>query len=290
MEIIFWELLNRSIAAGWLILAVMVLRLLLRKAPKWLPCVLWAIVAIRLLCPFSFESAFHPLIWAAYILFCRDIEFACDEKAVKDMNLNGKKAYYRALLACNMPGRVMVSYPLAFGEGRVKERVKHVLHYQKPVFWAVIASVGVCVVMAVCFLTNPKEDVLVEEERNDNDIQMAGTDDRENHDDGETQPAFGELISISRAGNPPDLQTMFRDFGIAIQLLGNGNWIQDREYRQPDEKHMEIYYHDAILNADCKLLVVRDGMPELPDTIFDESLEETWEGAAVSGQKVFVRV
>lgn len=247
MEIIFWELLNRSIAAGWLILAVMVLRLLLRKAPKWLPCVLWAIVALRLLCPFSFESVFslipsaetvspvvvqyaqepaidsgisaidgvvnpivseafapapgasanplyiwgffagivwmvglivilsyafisflrihgrvreavllrdniwicdsvdspfilgivrpkiylfsgmdgeqlryvltherahlqrkdylwkplgylllavywfHPLMWAAYILFCRDIEFACDEKAIKDMNLDGKK-------------------------------------------------------------------------------------------------------------------------------------------------------------------------------------------------------
>lgn len=57
MEVFFLKLLNMSIAASWLIIAVIVFRQLLKKAPKWLPCILWAIVAIRLICPFSFESS-----------------------------------------------------------------------------------------------------------------------------------------------------------------------------------------------------------------------------------------
>ena len=53
---VFSKVLNMSIAASWLILAVIALRLLLRKAPKWIRCILWGIVAIRLICPVSFES------------------------------------------------------------------------------------------------------------------------------------------------------------------------------------------------------------------------------------------
>lgn len=450
MDTIFWELLNRSIAAGWLVLAVIGLRLLLRKAPKWLPCILWAIVAVRLVCPFSFESAFslipsaetvnpavvqcmqepfidsgipavngvvnravsetfapetgasanplyiwgfaggivwafglavmlgyafvsclrirarvreavplrdniwicdsvgspfilgivrpriylssgmeaeqqryvlaheqahlkrkdhfwkpfgyvllavywfHPLMWAAYILLCRDIEFACDEKAVRDMNPDGKKAYCRALLSCSMPGKMKVSYPLAFGEGRIKERVKNVLHYRKPALWAVIAAAGVCVVTAVCFLTDPEKNTvdgmveertanvpaeedtgedgaqtaLPEEEWKEDDDPVAGANDKDGQDE-EGTIAFG---------------------GITVQLPGNDNWIQDREYRQPDADHMEICYHDAILDADCKLLAVRGGTPGLPDIVYDAALEETWEGDTASGQKVYVRV
>ena len=59
MDAVFLRLLNMSISASWLVLAVMVLRLLLwKKAPKWMFCALWALVAIRLICPFSLESAF----------------------------------------------------------------------------------------------------------------------------------------------------------------------------------------------------------------------------------------
>ena len=57
MSTIFLKILNMSLSAGWLILAVIVLRLLLKKAPKWVSCLLWALVAIRLLVPFSIESA-----------------------------------------------------------------------------------------------------------------------------------------------------------------------------------------------------------------------------------------
>lgn len=314
MDKIFLNLLNRSIAAGWLILAVLILRLLLKKAPKWLPCILWGIAAVRLICPFSFESAFslipsgetlsrttvmyaqrpeitsgvsalnrtlnpviqdafapspgasvnplqvwmffggilwvigltvlllyalasfwrlhirlresvpleenvrlcdgvespfilgivrpriylpsdlkkeemkyvlaherahlkrrdhwwkllgylvaavywfHPLVWAAYILFCRDMELACDEKVIKGMDMEEKKAYSHALVTCSVSKRRVMVCPVAFGEIGVKERVKAVLHYRKPAFWLILAAMLVCAVVAVCFLTNPRQD------------------------------------------------------------------------------------------------------------------------------------
>ena len=58
---IFLKLLNMSITAGWLILAVLCIRLLFRKIPKWVNCLLWGVVAIRLVCPFSIESQFSIL-------------------------------------------------------------------------------------------------------------------------------------------------------------------------------------------------------------------------------------
>ena len=310
MNSVFLKLLNLSITAGWLILAVVVLRLIFKKAPKWISCVLWALVAIRLICPFSFESVlslipsaetipaniefaqqpaidsgisiinkavnpvivgsftsdaaestnplqiiisilttvwitgvfvllayalfsyirlkkkvsasillhdniytcdevkspfilgifrpmiyvpssmdnqelnyvithetahikrrdhwwkpfgyllltlywFNPLIWLAYILLCRDIELACDEKVVRNMNKDNKAAYSQAMLNCNFPRRMVVACPIAFGEVGVKERVESVLNYKKPAFWIIVVAVIVCIVVAVCFLTNP---------------------------------------------------------------------------------------------------------------------------------------
>lgn len=315
MDRIFLNLLNRSIAAGWLILAVILLRYLLKKAPKWLPCTLWAIAAIRLICPFSLESSlslipsaetlspavvqyaqkptiqsgipfinntlnpiisqsfapdpaasanplhiwiylagilwligflillahtligflrihgkvqeavpfkdniylcdavnspfilgilrpqiylssstdsqqidsilaheqahlkrrdhwwkllaylltavywFHPLVWTAYILFCRDIELACDEKVIKNMNIDEKKTYSNALLACSMQKKIIRTYPLAFGEIGIKERVKTILHYKKPTFFTILTAITACILVTVCFLTNPKNDI-----------------------------------------------------------------------------------------------------------------------------------
>lgn len=314
MDAIFLKLLNMSFAASWLILAVMVLRLILKKAPRWVSCILWATVAIRLICPYFFESSFslipsaetissttvryahepaidsgvpfinnalnpiisksfaptpgasvnplyiwmfiasiiwvigsfgllgyalvsflrlrgkvreaaplrdniwlcdavkspfilglirpriylssstneeqmryvlaheqahikrrdhwwkfwgylllavywfNPLVWAAYVLLCRDIEIACDEKVIKDMDVNGKKAYSDTLVSCSMQRRLIMACPLAFGEVGVKERVKAVLNYKKPAFWGIMAAIAACVVAAVCFLTNPIRD------------------------------------------------------------------------------------------------------------------------------------
>lgn len=314
MDKIFLSLLNRSIAAGWLILAVLALRLLLRKAPKWIPCLLWGIAAVRLACPFSLESAFslipskeilspatvmyaqepeihsgistlnstlnpiireslapvpgtavnplqawmslggilwaaglavlllyalasflrlhrrlresvplkenirlcdavkspfilgivrpriylpsglkeeemeyvlaherahlkrkdhwwkllgylllavywfRPLVWAAYILFCRDMELACDERVIQGMDMEGKKAYSHALVTCSVSRRAVMVCPVAFGEIGVRKRVKEVLRYRKPAFWMLFAAVFICAIVALCFLTNPRQD------------------------------------------------------------------------------------------------------------------------------------
>lgn len=315
MEALFLKLLNMSIAASWLVLAVMILRLVLKKAPKWVSCILWAMVAIRLICPFFMESVlslipsaetvpqdimyaqepkihsgvsilnstvnpvlseslapavgdsvnpvqivtyiatilwlvglvvmvlyamvsylrirrkvaasmllrdnlyicdyietpfilgvitpriyipttleedkveyviahekahlkrhdhwwkplgfvlltiywFHPLIWIAYVLLCRDIELACDERVIKKLGEADKKSYSAALLSCSVSHKMITACPLAFGEVGVKERVRTVLNYQKPAFWVVMVAVAACIVVAICFLTNPKKDVL----------------------------------------------------------------------------------------------------------------------------------
>lgn len=313
MESVFIKVLNMSISAGWLILAVLLLRLLLKKAPKWISVVLWGLVGLRLVFPFSLQSVlslipsaevvspsigyaqhpeinsgvsvidnavnptlgtslaatpmnsvnpmqiilylggiiwtvgiailllyglisylrlrrkvaeaipfekntwlcdqvktpfilgvfrpriylpsglneeetayvlahehahlkrkdhlwkplgfllltvywFNPLVWVAYILLCRDIEAACDEKVISDMAMTEKKAYANALVSCSLQRRLILACPLAFGEVGVKERVKGVLNYKKPAFWIIVAALIACVVIAVCFLTNPKDD------------------------------------------------------------------------------------------------------------------------------------
>ena len=313
MNEFFLKIINMSISASWLIFAVLILRLVLKKAPKWVNVLLWGIVAIRLICPFSFESAlslipsaetfpkkiisgpsfdvqsgitpvdnrindylgdryfegvtvpanngntimtiltivwtigilllvaytvisywrlhreidtavrykdnifqsenvsspfvlglikpriylpfkldgqdmehvvaheqahirrkdhwwkplgfllltihwFNPLMWLAYVLLCRDIELACDEKVIKGLSNEQRADYTQALVACSVNRRMIAACPLAFGEVGVKERVKSVMNYKKPAFWVIIIAVIICVGVAACFLTNPKQD------------------------------------------------------------------------------------------------------------------------------------
>ena len=313
MNELFLKIINMSISASWLVLAVLILRFVLKKAPKWINVLLWGIVAIRLICLFSFESTlslipsaetiplnigmdttptinsgisainnavnpiisqsntpmagasvnllqitigiyeyiwifgmialalytaisywrlrrkvdtavrykdnifqsenvsfpfvlgiikpriylpfkmngqyleyvvaheqahicrkdhwwkplgflllmihwFNPLMWLAYVLLCRDIELACDEKVIKELCNEQRGDYTQALVACSVNRRMIAACPLAFGEVSVKERVKSVMNYKKPAFWVIIISVIVCVGVAVCFLTNPKQD------------------------------------------------------------------------------------------------------------------------------------
>lgn len=101
---------------------------------------------------------FTPVLWLAYTLLCRDIELACDERVIRTMDESAVKTYSTVLLACSMPHKAAITCPLAFGEIGVKERVRNALRYKKPAFWVVAASVAVCVVVAVCFLTNPPTD------------------------------------------------------------------------------------------------------------------------------------
>lgn len=100
---------------------------------------------------------FNPLLWVAYVLLCRDIELACDERVIRKLNEEERADYSEALLACSVSRRMISACPLAFGEVGVKARVKNVLHYKKPAFWLIVVAVLSCIVVAVCFLTDPKE-------------------------------------------------------------------------------------------------------------------------------------
>ncbi|MCI7726937.1 MAG: hypothetical protein MSH58_07350 [Clostridiales bacterium] len=114
----------------------------------------WKPLGFLLLCVYWFQ----PLVWIAYFLFCRDLEIACDERAIAGMEEGERKAYSYALLSCAAPRRTIAMCPVAFGENSVKSRIKHVLRFQKAGFWVIAAVLVITLIASVCFLTNPKED------------------------------------------------------------------------------------------------------------------------------------
>lgn len=139
---------------------------------------LWKPFGYMLLCVYWF----NPLCWIAYMMLCKDIELACDEKVIQDMSFADKKEYSKVLLSCASQRRLVLACPLAFGEVGVKERVKSVLNYKKPAFWITLAAIAVCIIMAICFLTNPKKDLNDEMAEADNRIYeniVAGLGDNE---------------------------------------------------------------------------------------------------------------
>ena len=118
----------------------------LRRRDHWRKMLGWLLLAVHW---------FNPLIWLAYALFCRDVELACDEKVVRNMEDAARADYSQALLDCAAPRAAVRACPLAFGEVGIKERIKAVLNYKKPAFWLIALAVVVCAVVAVCFLTRP---------------------------------------------------------------------------------------------------------------------------------------
>ena len=144
---------------------------------------------------------FNPVLWLAYTLLCRDIELACDERVIRTMDESAVKTYSTVLLACSMPRKAVITCPLAFGEVGVKERVKNALRYKKPAFWVVAASVAVCVVVAVCFLTNPERTTMkwakslrVEDVARIEQINMTRTPDKQYKDLGAEE--FAEIVAL----------------------------------------------------------------------------------------------
>lgn len=100
----------------------------------------------------------NPIMWLAYILLCRDIELACDEKVIKEFGNEQRADYTQALLSCSVNRHSIAACPLAFGEVGVKKRVKSVMYYKKPTFWVILVSIITCLFVAICFLTNPKQE------------------------------------------------------------------------------------------------------------------------------------
>ena len=115
---------------------------------------LWKPLAYLLLCVYWF----NPLMWLAYSLLSRDIEYACDEKTVSGYDMKDRKAYAAALLENSIQKKLVMVCPLAFGEGSIKERVRKVLDHKKPAFWICIVSLAVVVIVGICFATKPKND------------------------------------------------------------------------------------------------------------------------------------
>lgn len=180
---------------------------------------------------------YNPLVWAAYILFCRDMELACDERVIRDMAAEERAAYSQALLDCSRGRHWVAACPLAFGEVGVKTRVKAVLWYKKPAFWAVLAAVVVCAVVAVCFLTNPK-----------------GTENEES----DQSPASYQNVAlvayqtdtVTLTGYAGDVETTS---GSTLgKLLSNADWIFLREGRADDGTD-EDYTILAQVNDDTTL-------------------------------------
>lgn len=98
---------------------------------------------------------FNPLLWLAYVLLCRDMELACDEAVIRELDREQRADYSQALLNCSVHRYAVAACPLAFGEVGVKTRIKSVLHYKKPRFWIVVIALILCMMLAVCFLTDP---------------------------------------------------------------------------------------------------------------------------------------
>lgn len=110
---------------------------------------------------------FNPLVWLGYVLFCRDIELACDEKVIRSMSAEEKQDYSRTLLSCSLPRHMVAACPLAFGEVGVKTRIRSILNYKKPAFWLVLTAIAAACAVAVGFLTAPKQQAEAEAARSE---------------------------------------------------------------------------------------------------------------------------
>ena len=404
MAAVFLKLLNLSISASWLVLAVLVLRLISKRSPKWMNVLLWGIVALRLMLPFSIESAlslipsaetvspaavqfapaptitsgvsvidnavnpslsehfaavptasvnplyvwteiagwvwliglgamllyalvsylrlrrrvsvslpiqdciylcdaisspfilgvvkphiylpsgldevqrqnvlsherahlarrdhwwkplgfallavywFNPVLWLAYTLLCRDIELACDERVIRTMDESAVKTYSTVLLACSIPRKAVITCPLAFGEVGVKERVKNALHYKKPAFWVVAASVAVCVVVAVCFLTNPEHETMkwAKNLRVDDVVRI-------------------ELIVMSRTVDKQYMDLDAEEFAEIVTLINKSIGRYQKETELPNDRTFSLYItttdgvrHEVVNDANVYLRIDGD--------------------------------
>ncbi len=186
---------------------------------------------------------FNPLIWVAYYLLCKDIEFACDERVIKKLNASEKVAYTTALLQCSVPRKLITACPLAFGEVRTKERIKTVLHYKKPAIWIIILALTSCVIFSVAFLTDPKDSAYAATNPSETQSQadLSQTSDSENSGDS----ALSEDVSSIVQESEPEVseeELSFEYHSINVSLGGLGR--------------NEI--NDAAISAGCKYTNFRE--------------------------------
>ena len=162
---------------------------------------------------------FNPLLWVAYLLLCRDIESACDEKVVRDMDNTQKDGYSRALLACSLQGafhrRWISACPVAFGETGVRSRIKSVLHYKKPAFWVLLIAILACIAVGVFFLTDPAEEPDVESSAESSEEDEASVESRE---ESISEPSEEES-SATESSKDEESYTVEGVYGDGVELL-----------------------------------------------------------------------
>ena len=176
--------------------------------------------------PFAFTLLavywYNPLLWVGYILLCRDIEVACDERVVRGLDDDNRRQYATALLQCGVERRSIAACPLAFGEVSIKQRIKSVLNYRKPLLWVIIASLVVCAVAAVCLLTVPKSKPA------DSKPKDSSTEEEES------------IVVLSSKVIKPDQDRLFRGTDIDGELLSGGfDWLWEHA-ENPDVKTPDV--------------------------------------------------
>lgn len=176
---------------------------------------------------------FNPLLWVAYILLCRDIEAACDEKVIGDMEKDERKAYSAALLNCSIRRRRIAACPLAFGEVGVKERVKHVMDYKRPAFWVIVLCILLCGVIAVCLLTNPKREEPVTAVEDEWGVAVA----QEHFVSG----SAGSFRYESNIYDPAGVKLVFEDT-FSLERLENGQWVRVEKPAEYDYYYMDAHF------------------------------------------------
>ena len=190
---------------------------------------------------------FNPLLWLSYVLLCRDIELACDEKVIKHLDCGQRADYMQALVTCSVNRRRIAACPLAFGEIGVKERVKSVMNYKKPTFWIILLAVAVCVVLAVCFLTNPigfRYDAAADP------IVSAKYFDARNHTDpiavdlsaAQIDELSSRLDGLKNAKTSDTLAGWTPMYQISAQLQ-DGSYIRANGYSSADDTQVDIEWN-----------------------------------------------
>lgn len=184
---------------------------------------------------------FNPVLWVAYILLCRDIELACDERVVKELNEEQRAGYSEALLSCSVSRKMIAACPIAFSEVGIKERVKSVLNYKKPAFWIIVASIAVCIVVGVCFLTDPAETIswpTLEETRENYSAEQAAADGcvvLDGHTLLAGEKSWIDFVNETESGNPAIVR-------IYQAYSDQGDMYFVKELRYDGEKYLLQFY------------------------------------------------
>lgn len=239
---------------------------------------------------------FQPLCWAAYILMCGDIEYACDEKVIKGETESARADYCKALLTCSMPRKMIAACPVAFGENGVKGRVKNMMNYKKPTFWISSISIVIVVIVAVCFATSPKGKEADNEKttpaaNNEMEIDIAGTQ------TDTLAEATPERITEEQEALASNLVNTEQGNVVSVKDNGQDNtelvWYDTFDFEGLDiqprwydfDGYMLYYAYDIMNNEDASVVTVdvKDATSEDFSQVYYKSSENTTEeGSRIS--------